>query len=107
MPGSPASPSTAKRNDRPTVIDGLRRQDARVRRERVLTCDSARRPNLSAHCVRCGASACDWRRLLGIGARIVESAPTSAEIVVRHPGACPRCGGSDLVVTAGGPAEAA
>lgn len=105
--GTPATPSTEKRNDRPTVIDGLRRQDARVRLERVLACDAMRRPNLSAHCVSCGAMSCDWRRLIGIGAKVVASTPSTGQMVLRHPGACSRCGASDLVVAAGGAAQAA
>lgn len=100
-PGTPATPSTEKRTDRPTIIDGLRRQDARVRRERVLACDASRRPNLSAHCVSCGAMSCDWRRLIGIGAKVVVSTPSTGQMVLRHPDACSRCGASDLVVAAG------
>jgi len=42
---------------------------------------------------------CDWRRLIGIGAKVV-STPSTGQMVLRHPDACSRCGASDLVVAA-------
>ncbi len=44
---------------------------------------------------------CDWRRLIGIGAKVVVSTPSTGQMVLRHPDACSRCGASDLVVAAG------
>jgi len=101
--GTPASTTFEKRNDRPTLIDGLRRQSARKTQD----CGATRGADLSAHCLICGAAAHDWRRLLGIGARIVASTPQTGRMVLRHPNACSRCGASDLVVAALSTAEAA
>jgi hypothetical protein len=93
--------------DRQTLIEGLRHKDATFSRERVLACDALRRPNLTAHCVSCGANASDWRRLLGIGAQIVPATPPAGHMVLRHPHACSRCGGSDLIVAPSSAAAAA
>jgi hypothetical protein len=106
-----ASPAFDKRNDRPTVIDGLRRQDAHSRRERIFAFGATgladRGQDLYAHCVTCGALASDWRRLLGIGAQVVASTAGGKRVTLRHPGACQACCASDLVVTAYLAAEAA
>jgi hypothetical protein len=73
------------------------------RRCALARCDATestdRRHGLYAHCVSCGATVHDWRRLLGVGARI--AACTDARAVqLTYPRACGDCGGSELVVSA-------
>jgi hypothetical protein len=73
-----------------------------TRRCALVRCDATgrndRTPSLYGHCVTCGAPAYDWRRLLGVGARVAGSTADPRSVSVTYPGACGECGGSELVV---------
>lgn len=101
MPSTKPMPSTS--NNRPTVIDGLRRREEHARRTAALSCCDAtgrteRGSSVVARCVACGAVAHDWRRLVGVGARV--SAAGTRAVKLTYEGACGRCGGADLVLGA-------
>jgi hypothetical protein len=64
------------------------------------------RPSLYGHCLACGATVYDWRRLLGIGARIVARTTGACTVLLSHLGACGDCGASEVLVTALGAAVA-
>jgi hypothetical protein len=74
-----------------------RGQYALLRRD--ATGRTGRRPNLYGHCLTCGATVSDWRRLLGVGARIVPCHAEPASAVLVYPGACNDCGASELLLT--------
>jgi hypothetical protein len=59
---------------------------------------------LHGRCVTCGASAYDWRRLVGVGARVAARSVNPASVLLTYPGACGNCGASELVVAALAPA---
>jgi hypothetical protein len=69
----------------------------------LLRCDASGRtglrPNLYGHCLTCGATVSDWRRLLGVGARIAPCTAEPASAVLVYPGACNGCGASELLLT--------
>jgi hypothetical protein len=75
----------------PIVVDGRRRLEAR-------TGPATNRTELHASCVTCGATASDWRHLLGVGASVAARSADSQGMVLTYPGACGRCGASELVV---------
>jgi hypothetical protein len=56
------------------------------------------RPSLHARCTTCGATASDWRHLLGVGASVAASSGVSHGMVLTYPGACGKCGASKLLV---------
>ena len=58
------------------------------------------RHGLYGHCVSCGATVHDWRRLLGVGARIAACTADARAVQLTYPGACGDCGGSELVISA-------
>jgi hypothetical protein len=58
-----------------------------------------RRHGLYGHCVTCGATVHDWRRLLGVGARIAACIADARAVQLTYPGACGGCGGSELVIS--------
>jgi hypothetical protein len=62
--------------------------------------DTSGRHGLYGHCVVCGATAYDWRALIGIGARLARYAADPATALLTHPGACGACGASELEVCA-------
>jgi hypothetical protein len=64
--------------------------------------DTPGRHSLYGHCVACGATAYDWRRLIGVGARLATCDADPATAVLTYPGACGDCGGSELAVCAFG-----
>jgi hypothetical protein len=59
------------------------------------------RPGLHARCVACGATASDWRRLLGVGASVVPSPSDVHGVLLTYPRACGKCGASELLVDVG------
>jgi hypothetical protein len=56
------------------------------------------RPALRARCTICGATASDWRHLLGIGASARTRSPESPGLLLTYRSACSRCGASKLFV---------
>jgi hypothetical protein len=99
----PSSTSFESLREEPTVVEGQRRRDARVGLHGALDhCGAAGqtdcRPSLHARCVTCGATASDWRHLLGVGASAVACSADSRSMLLTYPGACGRCGASTLLV---------
>ena len=97
------------RRERPTLIEGLRPRQSQERRRVALSrCDATGRTDsgtsLHAECMACGAVAGDWRRLLGVGARVIEGVGHVESVLVEYPGACGKCGGCALIVR-GSPIE--
>jgi hypothetical protein len=91
-------------NEQPTVVDGQRHREVLSATRGVLVRPDAtralasRRPSLHACCITCGATASDWRHLLGVGA-VVVACPTEAQsALLTYPGACGKCGASKLLV---------
>ncbi len=73
------------------------------RRSALARCDASdlvRRHGLYGQCVACGAIVCDWRQLIGVGARLATCANDPETVVLTHPGACGACGGSELAIGA-------
>jgi len=85
--------------ERLTVIGALHREDLQPKGATTVGLHDGR-SSLRAACVACGATAYDWRRLLGIGAKVVSGSADGGRIVVIYPGACGKCGASELVVSA-------
>jgi hypothetical protein len=104
------NPATFDESEIPTIVDGQRRREACSKRDSALErCDATGRtddrPSLYARCVACRAAGHDWRRLLGVGARLAAHATDPRSVVLSYPLACGICGSSDLVVSALGAAE--
>jgi hypothetical protein len=104
------NPVTFEKSELPTAVDGQRRREARSKSDPALArCDATgrtdHRPSLYAQCMACGAAGHDWRRLLGVGAKLAARSIDSRSVVLSYPRACSTCGCSDLVVTALGAAE--
>ena len=96
----PSSTSFESLREEPTVVEGQRRRDARAG---LLDHGGAAgptdcRPSLHARCVTCGATASDWRHLLGVGASAVACTADSRSMLLTYPGACGKCGASVLLV---------
>jgi hypothetical protein len=83
MPMDQPSPMTARRN-------GPARSGS--------TEQSTSRRGLHARCVACGATASDWRHLLGVGASVVPSSADAESVLLTYPRACGKCGASELLV---------
>jgi len=64
------------------------------------------RSSLRAACVSCGATAYDWRKLLGIGAKVAAGTADGGRVVVSYPGACGKCGAAGLVIAMATPTAA-
>jgi len=68
----------------------------------LVRCDATGRndggSSLHSRCVACGATAYDWRRLVGVGARVAACTADPGSVWLTYPGACGNCGGSELVV---------
>jgi hypothetical protein len=94
---NPSNPGTLARCDRATMIEGLRRRQAKALGDGS---------DLRARCMACDAHVHDWRRLLGVGAAVSESG-ADGSTVLTHPGACNACGCSALVLTGGDRVRAA
>jgi hypothetical protein len=73
-----------------------------MRHRALVRCDATGRndqiSSLCSRCVTCGAPAYDWRRLLGVGARVAGCTANPRSMSVTYPGACGDCGGCELVV---------
>jgi hypothetical protein len=82
----------------------MNRSHSMTDRQRALArCDASESPPrhvLYGQCVACGAIVCDWRRLIGVGARLAVSAVDPATARLTHPAACGACGGPELAVCA-------
>jgi len=70
----------------------------------LVRCDATGRndgkSSLHGRCAACGATAYDWRRLVGVGARVAACSANPGSVLLTYPGACGNCGGSELVVAA-------
>jgi len=99
----PSSTTFESMHEQPTVVEGQRRREARASLGSALDHGGVAeqtdcRPSLHARCVTCGAIACDWRHLLGVGASAVACAADSRSMLLTYPGACGKCGASVLLV---------
>jgi Fe-S cluster biogenesis protein NfuA len=87
------------KSEEPTVVEGLRCREARATRASALAGRDAKGEagaTLNGRCVTCGATAHDWRRLLGVATQTATWG--TGTMVLTYPGACSKCGASNLAV---------
>ncbi len=97
--------SLGPRSEAPRPIEAVR-PPSPVRTQECCTEPLAAAPHahgtagIHARCVACGATASDWRRLLGVGARLADCAMDASRIILDYPGACAECGSREVLVSA-------